>query len=77
MTDDDFLQVFMVHDVLIARFKEWLSSQGMELQLMPRFPGETDDTYTKTHSIVPINLAQILAEQAAQYRKENGHDGTE
>lgn len=74
MSGEDYLQVFMVHDVVIARFKEWLSSQGLELQLMPRFPGETDETYTKTHGIVPINLDQILADQAAQHRKDHSHD---
>lgn len=65
------LQVFMTHDIVIAAFKRWVTSQGWELKLIPRF-NEDDMTYVPTHMIVPANLDQLMAQRAANYRKEHG-----
>lgn len=63
----------MTHDVVIKAFKRWITSQGWELKLIPRFD-ENDDTYIPTHMIVPANLDQLMRERAAAYRKEHGLD---
>lgn len=64
--EDDFLQVYLAHVDVIEAFKRWVTSQGWELKPIPRF-GESDDTYVKTHIIVPANLDQLMAERAAGY----------
>lgn len=69
--EPEFLQVYMVHEATIEGFKRWVTSQGWELKLMPRF-NDNDDTYIPTHMIVPANLDQIMAERAAEHRKEHG-----
>lgn len=56
---DSCLQVFMVHDSVIQGFKAWLESRNLELHQIPRF-GVPDHYYTRTHSIVPKNLDQLM-----------------
>ena len=65
--DSSQLQVFMTHDVVIDAFMRWVTSQGWELKLIPRF-GESDDTYVPTHMIVPANLDALMRESAAEYK---------
>jgi hypothetical protein len=71
---DPQLQVYMVHEDVIRRFREWVTSQGWELKLIPRF-GEDDDTYIPTHMIVPANLDALMRERAAEYRAQMEVDG--
>ncbi|UOK18419.1 hypothetical protein SEA_BRUHMOMENT_103 [Arthrobacter phage BruhMoment] len=59
---DSCLQVFMVHDSVIKGFKAWLASHDLELQQIPRFD-VPDHYYTRTHSIVPKNLSELLKGQ--------------
>lgn len=73
-SDDDFLQVYLTHDVVIDAFKRWVTSQGWELKLIPRF-GESDDTYVATHMIVPANLDALMRQRAAEYRAQMEVDG--
>lgn len=70
---DDYLQVYLAHADVIDAFRRWVTSQGWELKPIPRM-GESDDTYVKTHIIVPANLDKLMAERAAQYRKDHNLD---
>jgi hypothetical protein len=70
-----FLQVFMSHEDMIERFKQWVAAQGWELQAIPRFADDSsDEDYVKTHIIVPQKLGQLLAERAAQHRKDHPNE---
>lgn len=60
--EPETLQVFFAHATVIAEFRQWVTSHGWELRLMPRFD-ENDDTYIPTHMIVPKDLARLLREQ--------------
>lgn len=57
----------MTHDVVIDAFQRWVTSQGWELKPIPRFD-ESDDTYVKTHMIVPANLDALMRQRAANER---------
>lgn len=50
---DEYLQVFMTHDVVISEFKRMLAMNGWHLSQIPRDEDETDDTYVRTHIITP------------------------
>lgn len=69
--EEEFLQVYMVEPV-IERFKQWVNEQGWELSPIPRF-GESDETYVKTHIIVPKNLDQLLR-RAAEFHRSGRRD---
>jgi hypothetical protein len=49
---EEFLQVYMVHDVVIERFKQWVDEQGWELVAIPRFADDAEGTI-ETHIIRP------------------------
>lgn len=70
--EPDYLQVFMPHADVIDAFKRWVTSQGWELKPFPRFD-EDDDTYVKTHMIVPANLDALMRQRAAEYREAAGN----
>lgn len=50
---DDYLQVFMTHDVVIEAFKQMLGRNGWHLSQLPRGNDETDMTYVRTHIVTP------------------------
>lgn len=50
---DEYLQVFMTHDVVIEEFKQMLARNGWYLSQMPRFSDESDDNYVRTHIVTP------------------------
>lgn len=57
--EDRYLQVFIVHDQMIAAFQEWVTAHGWVLQEQPRFDMPATH-YVVTHHIVP-NAAAMRA----------------
>lgn len=53
MAERDYVQVFMIHDVVIERFNEWLDENDWKLAQIPRSPDISEDEYVVTHIIVP------------------------
>lgn len=73
--EPESLQVFMGHESVITAFRQWVDGRGWELKLIPRFDGDTDDTYVPTHIIVPKNLDALMRQRAAEYRAQMEADG--